>query len=86
LSKKICKKNKLFQRNYIRERNLTVEGGLKNINKYQVNLLKKERDFLLNEWAKATDRDKVNILVKIMDIDENLNDHTIAREKRKKVI
>lgn len=45
------------------------------MNKHIISSLERERNILLAQWARATEEEKVKILVKIMDIDESLEDH-----------
>ncbi len=39
-----------------------------------LNTLEQERSALLNEWIRAKEAEKVKLLMKIMDIDEQLED------------
>ena len=52
------------QRKSILERG---QNGMKNLN-----TLEQERSALLNEWIRAKEAEKVKLLIKIMDIDEQL--------------
>jgi hypothetical protein len=56
------------------------------MNKLIVNSLEKERNMLLAQWARATEEEKVKILVKIMDLDESLEDQVsqVSSEETKK--
>jgi len=52
-------------------------------------LLQKERNYLLNQWISAKETEKARILVRLMDIDDQLdvNNKKIPVQKpRKKVI
>jgi len=47
--------------------------------------LRRERNSLLNQWINARDHEKATILVKIMDIDEQLEAAKPKIRKRKQV-
>lgn len=47
-------------------------------------LLERERSVLLSKWTKATGSEKAKLLVKIMDIDEQLESSN--RKAKKKIV
>lgn len=51
--------------------------------KAHVSFLKKEKNILINEYMKAPPKDKTKILVKIIDIDDKLDDIEKKPEKEK---
>ncbi|MDW7674446.1 MAG: hypothetical protein SCK28_07930 [Bacillota bacterium] len=56
------------------------------MNKHIIQSLERERSFLLNQWAKANENEKVKILVKIMDIDERLESKAELASTQKYVL
>jgi hypothetical protein len=53
------------------------------MNKHIISSLEKERNMLLSQWAWANAEEKVQILVKIMDLDESLEDQVSSQEAQK---
>jgi len=49
--------------------------------KTELNILEKERSVLMSKWATATGSEKTKLLVRIMDIDEQLE---VSRKKIQK--
>ncbi|MBS3975447.1 MAG: hypothetical protein KGZ75_01750 [Syntrophomonadaceae bacterium] len=51
-------------------------------------LLQKERNYLLNQWINARETEKARILVRLMDIDDQLDvaKKMLMQKPRKKVI
>lgn len=45
-------------------------------------MLEKEREYLLSEYNKANKSDKVNLLIKIMDLEEQLDYEKNIRQRK----
>jgi len=56
------------------------------MNKRIISSMEKERNMLLTQWARATEEEKVKILVQIMDLDESLEDQVSSKETRTYVL
>ena len=53
------------------------------MNRHILMSLEKERGYLMAQWARATEDERFDILVKIMDLDERIEE--VKREQMKEV-
>ena len=49
-------------------------------------MLRRERNSLLNEWMTASPSEKVKLLVKIMDLDEQISREAVKPVRRQQIV
>lgn len=71
----------IFTNTFTNKHGRAIKEG--RIMKTGLNILEKERSVLMSKWATATGSEKTKLLIRIMDIDEQLE---VSKKRKKKEI